>query len=180
MCEHPSPGVAARGLELEEELVGLDAALVVRLVVELLGQGAHDLAAETLAADLREEVVEVLRRVLLVLGEDLDDVLQGLALQLVELLALSGADALGRVDGVGGLEDADEALRGLVVVAEAPVAPRALEEREAVERGVDLRLVRQDLLVLREGACVVEPAVEDGLGLRHVGVGHERGSSDSP
>ncbi len=171
--QDPLPGVAARGLELDEELVGLDAALVVRLVVVLLGEGADDLAAEALAADLRQEVVEVLRGVLLVFGEDLDDVAKGLALQLVELLALRGVGALGATPRVRGLEDADEPPRGFVVVADAPVAPGALEEREAVEGRVDLVLVREDLLVLDEGACVVELAVEDRLGLRHVRVGHE-------
>ena len=74
---------------------------------------------------------------------------------------------------VGRLEDADEPARRLVVVADAPVAPRALEEREAVERRVDLVLVREHLLVLGERARVVELAVEDRLGLGHVRVGHE-------
>ncbi len=171
--QHPLPGVAARGLELEEELVGFDAALVVRLVVVLLGERADDLAAEALAADLRQEGVEVLRGVLLVFGEHLDDVAKGLALQLVELLALRRVRSLAPAAGIRGLEDADEPAGGLVVVADAPVAPGALEERQTVERGVDLVLVRQDLLVLGQGACVVELAVEHRLGLRHVGVGNE-------
>ena len=106
------PSVAARRLELEEELVGLDAALVVRLVVVLLRQRADDLAAEALAADLREKAVEVLRGVLLVLREHLDEVLERLALELVELPTLRGVDGLlARAGGavIGHLEDADEA-----------------------------------------------------------------------
>ncbi len=171
--QHPLPRVAARRLELDEELVRLDAALVVRLVVVLLGEGADDLAAEALAADLREEVVEVLRGVLLVLREDLDDVLERLALELVELLALGRVGRLAAGPLVGRLEDADEALRGLVVVSQAPVAPGALEEGQPVERRIDAVLVGEDLLVLGERPRVVELPVEDGLGLRHVRVGHE-------
>ena len=174
--EEPEPRVPARGLELQEELVRLDAPLVVRLVVVLLGELADDLdAAEALAPDLREERVEVLRReILLVLGEDLDDVLQRLALDLVELPLLCGAHALAAGAAVvGRLEDADEPLLGLFVVAESPVAPRALEERQAVERRVDLALEREDLLVLGERGLVVEVRVEDGLGLGHVRVGRE-------
>ena len=145
----------------------------MRLVVVLLGERADDLAAEALAADLREEVVEVLGGVLLVFGEDLDDVPERLALELVELLSLRGVGGLAGGPLVGRFEHADEALRRLVVVAEAPVAPRALEERQAIERRVDLVLVREHLLVLGERARVVELAVEDGLGLGHVRVGYE-------
>ena len=88
--EDPGAGVGARGLELEEQLVGLDPAVVVGLIVELHGEGAHDLAGEAVAADLGEEAVDVLRGVLLVLGEDLDEILERLRLELVELLALRG------------------------------------------------------------------------------------------
>ncbi len=145
----------------------------MRLVVELFGERTDDLVREPLPADLREEVVEVLSRVLFVFREDLDDVLEGLALEFVELLALRRVDALARVVRRGGLEDADEAPGGFVVVAEAPVAPGALEESEAVESRVDLRLEGENLVVLRERARVIELAVEDGLCLGHVGVGHE-------
>jgi hypothetical protein len=61
----------------------------------------------------------------------------------------------------------------LVVIAHPPVTPGALEQGEPVEGGVDLLLVREHLLVLRERARVVEAAVEDGLRLRHVRVGDE-------
>lgn len=93
----------------------------MRLIVELHRERAHDLSREAVAADLHEELVDVVGGVLLVLGEDLDEVAQRLALQLVELLAL-GDVALLRV---GDLEDADEALGRLLGASEAPHAPRA-------------------------------------------------------
>ena len=114
------------------------------LIVELHRERADDLAGEAVAADLGEEAVDVLGGVLLVLGEDLDEVLERLGLELVELLALRG---VGLALRVGDLEDADEALGGLVAAAETPHAPRALEQREPVELAV---LELEDLLVLDE------------------------------
>ncbi len=145
----------------------------MRLVVELLGELADDLSAEALPADPREEVVEVLRGVLLVLGEHFDNVLERLLLELVELLALGQVRVFCAALNVGRLEHADEALRSLVVIPEAPVAPGALEERQTIEGRIDRRLEGEDLLVFGERARVVEPAVEDGLGLGHVRVGYE-------
>ena len=72
--------------------------------------------------------------------------------------------------GVGDLEHLQEAPRGFVAAAEPPHAPGALEQREAVELRL---LVLQDLLVFDERAGVVVLAVEERLGARHVGVGHE-------
>ena len=80
--------LGADRVELQQELVGLDAALVVRLLVERRGQRLDDASGELVAARLDEETVHVVGAVLLVLGEDLDQVLQRLGLQLVELLAL--------------------------------------------------------------------------------------------
>ena len=175
--QDPSPRFGAGGLELDQELVGLDAPLVVRLVEVLLGERADDLPAEALSADLGEKGVEILRGVLLVLGEHLDDVAKGLALELVELAALRGVHGFPawprRSSPVRRLEDADESARCLVVVAKTPVAPGALEECEAVERRVDLLFVREHLLVFGERAGVVELTVEQGLRLGHVRVGHE-------
>ena len=88
--------VGARGLELEHELVGLDAALVVRLLVERDGERAHDSAGEFVAPVFDEEAVDVVGAVLLVFGEDLDEVLERLGLELVELLALRCADTCPR------------------------------------------------------------------------------------
>lgn len=67
------------------------------LIVELDRERADDLAGEAVAADSGEEAVDVLRGVLLVLGEDLDEVLEGLGLELVELLALRGVGLALRV-----------------------------------------------------------------------------------
>src|SRR5207237_1029641 len=71
---------------------------------------------------------------------------------------------------LGDLEDRDEALRRLIGLPEPPEAPRALEEREAIELAV---LEFQDLLVLFERRGVVVLAVEERLAARHVGVGDE-------
>ena len=126
------PGVRRGRLELEEQLVRLDPAVVVRLIVELHRERAHDLPREAIAADLHEELVHVVRGVLLVLGEDLDEVAEGLALELVELLALGDVALLRARTSLGDLEHADEALGRLLRASEAPHAPGALEHREAV------------------------------------------------
>ena len=74
--------------------VGVDIALGIA-PAGLLGQ--QPLAvAEAVAADLREEAIDVLRGVLLVFGEDLDEVLERLVLQLVELLPASVRQKFGR------------------------------------------------------------------------------------
>ena len=56
------------------------------LIVERLGQRAHDPPGEALAAGLHQEAVHVVRPVVLVLDEHGDQVLQRLGLQLVELI----------------------------------------------------------------------------------------------
>ena len=175
--EHPVARVAARRLELQKKLVSLDPALVVGLIIKLLREGAHDLAAEPLTPDFGEKRVEILGRVLLVFAEDFDHVLERLALKLVQLVSLGDAHGLARTPPlglrIGGLEDAHEPPGRLVAVAESPVAPRALEEGEPVEGGIDLRPVREDALVLGQGPGIVGLAIEDGLGLGHMRVRDE-------
>lgn len=120
-----------------------------------------------------QKIVEILRRILLVLREDLDDIFQRFPLELVELSPLCCIHICRTHARVGRGKDADEATRCLVVVAETPVAPGTLEQRQIIKRWIDLHLVRKNLLVLGEGARVVEPSIEDRLRLRHVRIGDE-------
>ena len=156
-------------LQLEQEPVRLDTALVVRLVVEGTRQRVDDLASELRAARLDEELVHVLGGVLLVLDEHRDEVLERLALQLVDL-RFSLVAGLGPLLGRR-LEDGQEAPCGFIRTAEPPQTPRALEQRDVVQLAV---LVLQDLLVLLvRGLVVREVLGELVLGAEHVRVRHE-------
>ena len=159
-------GVGTRRLELQEQPVRLDAALVLRLIVERLGERVHDATRELVAARLLQEAVHVLGAVLLVFHEHRDEVLQRFGLELGELAARALARPL-----LGGLEHLEKAPRRLLGLAEAPERPGALEEREVVELGVR---VLEDFFVLAIGVFVVGCVLgELVFGAHHVRVGHE-------
>ena len=80
-------GASVVRVELDEEALGLDGALVARLGEERVGQLGDDLARVHGAADRRQEVEGVLGPLALVLGEHLHQVLERLALELLEALA---------------------------------------------------------------------------------------------
>ena len=141
----------------------------MRLVVKRLGQSAHDLARELVAAGLDQKAIHVLGAVLFVFDEDRDQVFQRFVLQLVELLAL--LLALGAVGALRRFEHRQKALRRLVGLAQAPQRPGALEQREVVELAL---VVVEHLLVFSVGGLVVRRVLRElVLGARHVRVRHE-------
>ena len=81
-------GVAGVGIELDEQAIGLDGALVAGLVEDGVGQLLQDLARVLLAADLGEELEGVAGGLGVVFREELDQVVERLALQLLGALLL--------------------------------------------------------------------------------------------
>ena len=115
-----------------------------------------------LAPDLLQEAAHVRGAVALVLGEDLDQVLERLALQLLEALPSAERSALA-VE----IEHLAEAHGGVGLAPELPQAPRALEQGQVVELALG---ILQHLVVLHERVREVVVGVEDVLGQRHVRV----------
>ena len=163
-------GVAGVGIQLDEQAIGLDGALVAGLVEDGVGQLLQDLARVLLAADLGQELEGVAGGLGVVLREQLDEVVERLALKLLGalLLLLAAAGLL-----LGQIEHVLEPQRRLGRVAQLPVAPGGLEQRQVVERRLG---VLEDLLVGLERGLVVLLLVEPVLGDRHPGVGDVAGA----
>ncbi len=157
--------VAGVRVQLDQQPVGFDGALVAGLVEDGVGQLLQHLARVLLAADLGQELERVAGGLGVVLGEELDQVLQRLALKLLGALLL-GVGAAGLL--LGQVQHVLEPQRALGRVAQLPVAPGGLEQRQVVERRLR---VLQDLFVGFQRRRVALLLVEPILGDRHPRVG---------
>ena len=81
--------VGGVGIELDEQAVGLDGALVAGLVEDGVGQLLQDLARVLLAADLGQELEGVAGGLGIVFCEQLDEVVERLSLKLLGALLLA-------------------------------------------------------------------------------------------
>jgi len=144
-----------RRVHLDEEPVRLVAALPLGLRAVALGDLDHDVARVALAADRREEVEHFLRRDRAIFGEHDDEVFERFVAQVRGAAALRlGAGALG-LDGL--VEHALEVDRGFLCLAELPLAPSRLEQREVRRlRGVgDVSVRSLGFLPLAGGEVVL-------------------------
>ena len=158
------------GIELDQKALALDRPLITRLVVEGIGQPRDHLARIGRAADRRQELERILGTLALVLGEHHHQVVERFALELLEPLAAFLGELVGAQLARAEIEHLLEAARGPVRIAELPVAPRGLEQREIVERRIG---ILEHLVVALERRLVVAVLVEARLGDRHPRVGAE-------
>jgi len=105
-------GVLVRRLDLQEQAVRLDAALVVRLVIQRLRQRAHDLAGKLFTTRAHEKAVHVVGRILFVLHEYSHQVAERFGLELIELVR--AAQRSTRAVLGAGLEHDQKAPRGFI------------------------------------------------------------------
>ncbi len=154
------------GIQVDEQAIGLDRSVVARLIEHRVGELPQDLARVLFAADRGQKLESVVRALGVVLGEQLDQVVERLPLQLLGplLVRLASPRLLLRE-----VEHVLEPQRALVGVAELPVAPGRLEQRQVVK--LALRMGDHLLVGVERRAIVlllVKPVLADG----HPGVGH--------
>ena len=155
------------GFALEQHAVRLHRALVARLIEERAAQPAQHFVGVFLAADFAQESVQVGRGVALVLGKNLDQILERLVLQLEQTAPPLTGDAL---QTAGQVEHLPKSQRRVLAAPQLPQAPCALEERQVGQLALGMLA---HLFVFLQRRLVVERAGEMPLGKRHVRIGHE-------